>query len=75
MPPTQVASVRSLRKQTNMLTLLNTLIENAIVPVNSTLKGWVEKSTSFPRYIKKSMIGSIIASRFVDPNKKKRSLK
>ena len=36
------------------------------------LGGWVEKSTSFPRYIKKSMLGSIIASRFVEPNKKKK---
>ena len=36
------------------------------------LVGLVEKSLAFPRYIKKSMIGSIIASRFVDPNNKEK---
>ena len=32
------------------------------------LGAWVEKSDAFQKYIKKSMLGSLIASRFVDPN-------
>jgi hypothetical protein len=32
------------------------------------LGAWVEKSDAFQKYIKKSMLGSLIASRFVEPN-------
>jgi hypothetical protein len=32
------------------------------------LGNWVTRSTAFSRYIKKSMLGSLIANRFVNPD-------
>ena len=47
----------------------NKNIFNSAFSLARTLGNWVQGSKAFNLYIKKSMTGSLIASRFINPNK------